>query len=77
MASFSLDAIKSGAEMDPNDINKYSKILLAAKYAQAKFKNPKLTQAQLAKLIGSSPSTLYRTRVDINMDSPHIYIKYL
>src|SRR3977135_26261 len=71
--SYNLDDVQRRSTIDPNDILKHSKMLLMLKYQQAKEANPKLTQDQLCSLIGTSKSTIYRSRTDIKMDSPHRY----
>ena len=71
--SYNLDDVQRRSTIDPNDILKHSKMLLMLKYQQAKEENPKLTQDQLCSLIRTSKSTLYRSRTDIKMDSPHRY----
>ena len=71
--SYNLDDVQCRSTIDPNDILKHSKMLLMLKYQQAKEENPKLTQDQLCSLIGTSKSTIYRSRTDIKMDSPHRY----
>src|SRR3981189_1874804 len=71
--SYNLDDVQRRSTIDPNDILKHSKMLLMLKYQQAKEENPKLTQDQLCSLIGTSKSTIYRSRADIKMDSPHRY----
>ena len=63
--AYNFDDVMRRSTIDPNDILKHSKILLMLKYQQAKEENPKLTQHQLCHLIGTSKSTVYRSRQDL------------
>jgi hypothetical protein len=54
---------------NPNSMKKLFQLNTMYQFATAKNQNPKLNQSQLAKMIGSSKSTINRTRLDLGMNS--------
>lgn len=65
--------IQSLSNFDPNNLNKIYKLDLMNKFMNAKTANPHLNQEQLCRMIGTSPSTIKRIRMDLNIKSPYRY----
>ena len=60
-------------DMNPESIRKLYKMKTMLDYFEAKDKNKKLSQKSICENIGISRSTLYRTRVDLGMNSLNRY----
>ena len=73
MDIYSIDNIMKASSFDPNEITKFSKIRQQINFQKIKDENPKLTQDQICKMMGTTSSTLNRNRHDINMNSPYIH----
>ena len=71
MNTYSLEQISRTGNLDINLILRQYKLDLMCKFMDIKSNNPKLTQKQIAKQIGSSDSNLSRYRKDINTTSPY------
>src|SRR5271154_7300410 len=67
------DDVLKTVTLDPNEILRRGKLNLMLKYQNAKEENPTLTQDQLCHLIGTTRSTLNRSRQDLKMNSFYRY----
>jgi DNA-binding XRE family transcriptional regulator len=56
---------------DPTAMKKMFQLNQMYNFAQIKSENPKLTQDQIAKKLGVSRTTLYRTRKDLKLLRPN------
>ena len=67
--NFPLQQISKTVNLDSNLRSRQYKVNLMAKFMKIQFKNPKLTQSEIANQLSYSSSTLKRYRKDINMVS--------
>ncbi len=71
--SLLLQGIAAVGTMDPYILNKHYKLEILAKFNEAQLANPRLNAEELARMIGSSSSTLKRKRRDLSIHSAYRY----
>ena len=69
--NFTIDQLTKSQTKDPKSINRLYKINMMLNFVEIKSNNPKMTQNQICKQLGTSDSTIKRYRDDIQMDSPY------
>ena len=70
-STFTIDQLPKSQTIDPNSINRLCKINMMLNFIEIRSKNPRMTQNQICKQLGTSDSTNKRYRDDIDMDSPY------
>ena len=68
---FIIDQLSKSESIDPNSINRLYKINMMLNFMEIRSSNPRMTQNQICKQLGTSDSTIKRYRDDIEMDSPY------
>ena len=66
-----IDQLSKSESIDPNSINGLYKINMMLNFMEIRSNNPRMTQNQICKQLGTSDSTIKRYRDDIKMDSPY------
>ena len=74
--NFNIDQLTKSQTIDPNSINGLYKINMMLNFMEIRSNNPRMTQNQICKQLGTSDSTIKRYRDDIQMDSPYNRSKY-
>ena len=69
--NFTIDQLSKSQSIDPNSINRLYKINMMLNFMEIRSSNPRMTQNQICKQLGTSDSTIKRYRDDIKMDSPY------
>ena len=69
--NFTIDQLTKAQTLDPNSINRLYKINMMLNFMEIRSNNPRMTQNQICKQLGTSDSTIKRYRDDIKMDSPY------
>ena len=73
---FTIDQLTKSQSIDPNSINRLYKLNRMLNFMEKISNNPRLTQNQICKQLGTSDSTIKRYRDDIQMDSHYNKSKY-
>ena len=73
MDASKLNSMSMIGNFNPDLLHRTYKLNLMNEFMNAKLNNPKKTQDQIAKSIGTSVSTIQRIRRDIDMQSPYRY----
>ena len=68
---FTIDQLTKSQTIDPNSINRIYKINKMFNFLEIRSNNPRMTQNQICKQLGTSDSTIKRYSDDIDMDSPY------
>ena len=68
--NFTIDQLTKSQTIDPNSINRIYKINMMLNFMERRSNNPRMTQNQNCRQLGTSDSTIERYRDDISMDSP-------
>ena len=66
-----IDQLTKSQTIDPNSINRLYKLNMMLNFMEVRSNNPKMTQKEICKELGTSGSTIKRYRDDIKMDSPY------
>ena len=74
--NFIIDQLTKSQTIDPNSINRLYKINKILKFMEIRSKNPRMTQNQVCKQLGTSDSSIKRYGDDIHLDSPYNINKY-
>ena len=74
--NFTIDQLTKSQSIDPNSINRLYKTNMMLNFMDIRSNNPRMTQKQICKELGTSDSTIKRYRDDIQMDSPYNRNKY-
>ena len=74
--NFTIDQLTKSQSIDPNSINRLYKINMMLNFMEIRSNNPRMTQNQICKQLGTSDSTIKRYRDDIRMHSPYNRSKY-
>ena len=69
--NFTIDQLTKSQTIDPNSINRLYKINRMLNFMEIKSNNPRMTQNQTCKQLGTSDSAIKRYRDHIQMDSPY------
>ena len=69
--NFTIDQLTKSQTIDPNSINRLYKLNMMLNFMDIRSNNPRMTQKQICKELGTSDSTIKRYRDDIQMDSPY------
>ena len=74
--NFTIDQLTKSQSIDPNSINRLYKLNMMLNFLDIKSNNPKMTQKEIGRELGTSDSFIKRYRDDIKMDSPYNRNKY-
>ena len=69
--NFTIDQLTKAQTLDANSINRIYKINMMLNFMEIRSNNPRMTQNQICKQLGTSDSTIKRYRDDIKTDSPY------
>ena len=69
--NFTIDHLTKSQTIDPNSINRLYKIYMMLNFMEIRSNNPRMTQNQICRQLGTSDSTIKRYRDDIQMDRPY------
>ena len=69
--NFTIDQLTKSQTIDPNSIKRLYKLNMMLNFMEIRSSDPKMTQKEICKELGTSDGTIKRYRDDIKMDSPY------
>ena len=69
--NFTIDQLTKSQSIYPNSINRLYELNMMLNFMDIRSNNPRMTQNQICKQLGTSDSIIKRYRDDIKMDSPY------